>query len=98
MQQKKILKGIYLESKYTHIPTYHNGLGVECYSHSGDPSRRFGDLYNQYLMHQFYFNDIDIAFDYDDFLKQIEYFNQRNEELALMKSEYTRQYRLTKKH
>lgn len=95
---KKILKGIYLESKYTHIPTYHNGLGVECYSHSGDPSRRFGDLYNQYLMHQFYFNDIDIAFDYDDFLKQIEYFNQRNEELALMKSEYTRQYRLTKKH
>ena len=49
-------------------------------------------------MHQFYFNDIDIAFDYDDFLKQIEYFNQRNEELALMKSEYTRQYRLTKKH
>ena len=39
---------------------YHNGLNLNMYSHSTRPLGRYPDLHNQYLMHAFYFYDIDL--------------------------------------
>lgn len=86
----KVIHNIYLKSKYSHISGYHSGLGLSSYSHSADPIRRYPDLYNQYLLHKFYFKDIDFDFNEEDFIKIIEYFNQRNTELNLLRSEYSR--------
>lgn len=93
----KVIKSIYLVSKYSYIPLYHNGLNLAIYSHSTDPLRRYPDLYNEYLLHKFYFNDIDFNFDYDEYLELINYFNQRSTEISLMRSEYNRAVKLLKK-
>lgn len=94
---EKVLKSIYLTSKYSHIPLYHNGLNIRIYSHSTDPLRRYPDLYNQLLLHNFYFNDIDFNFNYEEYVNLINYFNERGTEIALMKSEYNRAMKLLKK-
>ena len=94
---EKVLKSIYLTSKYSHIPLYHNGLNIKIYSHSTDPLRRYPDLYNQLLLHSFYFNDIDFNFNYEEYVNLINYFNERSTEIALMKSEYNRAMKLLKK-
>ena len=86
----KIIKNIYLKSKYTNIPIYHNGLNLNIYSHSSSPLRRYPDLYNQFLLHSFYFNDMDMNFSDESHEKLINYFNQRSTEIDLMKSEYIR--------
>ena len=94
---KKIMRDIYLPSKYSHVPLYHNGLNLQKYSHSTNCIRRYSDLYNQYLLHNFYFCDKQFDFDYDEHLYYIQYFNQRNVELSLMRSEYSRALKLEKK-
>lgn len=94
---QKIIDSIYLPSRYSNIPLFHNGLNLDMYSHSTDPSRRYSDLYNQYLVHKFYFNDKDFYFDYDEYLNYIEYFNQRNVELSLIRGEYSRALKIQKK-
>ena len=96
-QTKRLIKSMYLPSRYSYIPMYHNGLNLPYYSHSADGVRRYPDLYNQFLLHYFYFNDIEFNFDYDEFVNLIEYFNQRNVEITLMNSEYLRAYKLVKK-
>ncbi len=87
---KKIIDNIYMDSKYSIYPRYHNGLHVPIYSHSTDSLRRYPDLYNLYLLHSFYFNDLKMNFKQDEFEELVSYFNQRNIELSLMKSEYQR--------
>lgn len=94
---QKIINNIYLPSIYSSIPLYHNGLNLAKYSHSTNPLRRYPDLYNQYLLHMFYFKDKYFNFDYDEYLELINYCNQRNTELMLMKSEYIRALKLEKK-
>ena len=94
----KIIKSIYLPSKYSEIPLYHHGIDLPVYAQVSDPRRRYSDFYNQLLIHKFYFKDVDFDFNYDEYLDTIEYFNQRNIELSLMKSEYTRAYELEKKN
>ena len=86
----KVINNIYLKSKYSNEPLYHSGLGLDIYSHSADPIRRYPDLFNQYLLHKYYFKDISFNISYEEFLNMIAYFNQRNTELNLMRSEYTR--------
>ena len=93
---KNILNGLYLDSKYSNIPSYHAGLGFEVYSHSTDPIRRYPDLYNQYLMHEFYFKDLRSIYNENEFEALVNYFNQRNRELSLMKAEYNRALELKK--
>ena len=95
-QIRKIIDSIYLDSKFSPTPKYHEGIKTSIYTQSTDPMRKYPDLYNQQLLHKFFFKDIDFPFDYEQFVKDIEYFNQRNRELALMKSEYRRGIRLTK--
>ncbi len=92
---QKILSSLFLDSKYSSKPIFHHGLGFDCYSHSTDPGRRYVDLQNQYLMDDYYFgrkNKDD--FDYEWFNNQIEYFNKRDRELALMQAEYIRSLHL----
>ena len=86
----KIINDIYLRSKYSMYPIYHNGLKLKEYTHSSCPLRRYPDLDNQYLLHKFYFNDIDYNYSQEYHEQQIEYYNQRSIELTLMKSEYSR--------
>lgn len=93
----KILKSVFLESKYSATPSYHAGLGVDCYSHSCNPLRRYTDLYNQYLLHKFYFKDVDFDYSEQELLDFINYANQRSMEYSLLKSEYTREAKLIKK-
>lgn len=94
---KKILDNIYLESVYSTVPSKHAGLGYPYYSHSSDPLRRYPDFYNQYLFHQFYFKNMECDFDEEEFKELVESFNQRSVELSLMKGEFEREARLTKK-
>ena len=94
---KKTINNIYLTSKYSSIPLFHHGLNLPIYSHSSDPLRRYPDLYNQYLLHLFYFKDKDFDFDYNEHLDLINYFNERSTELSLFKGEYIRALKLEKK-
>jgi len=87
---KNIVNGIYLDSKYSTIPNMHAGLGFPLYSHTTDPLRRYPDLYNQYLLHEFYFKDGIKVYNENEFEELVNYFNQRNRDLSLMKAEYTR--------
>ncbi len=93
----KVLNGIYLESVYSDIPNRHIGLNFDVYSHSCDPLRRYPDLYNQYLLHNFWFKDKQFDFDPEEFKRIIEYSNQRAAELSLMKAEFNRAARLVRK-
>lgn len=94
---KKILANIYLESKYSATPSLHAGLGYTEYAHTSDPLRRYTDFYDQYLFHQFYFKDMPCDFKQEEFEKLIQYCNQRSIELSLMRGEFNREARLTKK-
>ena len=91
---KKVIESIYLDSKYCAYPRYHHGLDLPIYSQSTDPARKYPDFYNMQLFHQFYLKDLDIGFDYQEHLRMIEYFNQRNIELQLFRSEYGRALKL----
>ncbi len=91
---KKIINELFLNSKYSSKPLYHHGLGFNEYSHSTGTARQYVSTYNQYLVHQFYFNDIPEFFDSETFEDLIEYFNQRETELSLMYGEYMRALQL----
>ena len=39
----KVIHNIYLKSKYSNEPSFHSGLGLDVYSHSADPIRRYPD-------------------------------------------------------
>ena len=93
-EANKVIKNIYLKSRYSNIPLFHNGLNLKMYSHSTSALRRYPDLYNQFLLHQFYFNDLDFNFDSKNHEELINYFNQRSTEIDLMKSEYIRSLKI----
>lgn len=95
-QIRNIINSLYLDSKFSTTPRYHEGIKTDIYTQSTDPLRKYPDLYNQQLLHKFYFGDIDFAFDYEEFRNNVDYFNQRNRDLSLMKAEYNRGMRLTK--
>ena len=95
-QIRNIINSLYLDSKFSVSPRYHAGIKTDIYTQSTDPLRKYPDLYNQQLLHKFYFGDIDFAFDYEKFRNNVEYFNQRNRDLTMMKAEYNRGMRLTK--
>ena len=95
-QIRNVINSIYLDSKFSTCPRYHEGIKSDIYTQSTDPLRKYPDLYNQQLLHKFYFGDLDFPFDYDDFRNDVDYFNQRNADLGLMRAEYVRGMRLTK--
>lgn len=93
---KSIINGLYLDSKYSLEPKEHAGLDYPIYSHSSDPLRRYTDTYNQYLYHEFCFKDIKPFYDEEYTRELINYCNQRNRELSLMKAEYKRALEIKK--
>lgn len=95
-QIRSVIDATYLDSKFSIVPRYHAGIKTDIYTQSTDPLRKYPDLYNQQLLHKFYFGDIDFAFDYDQFRADVDYFNQRNRDLTMMKAEYNRGMRLTR--
>lgn len=94
---RKLIERTYLQSKYSNVPMRHDGLGVDQYAKVCNPLREYPSLYGQYLLHQFYFKDIFMNFDYQSYLDMIEYFNKRSEEISLYKAEYDREARLIKR-
>ena len=93
---ENIIRSLYLKSEYSTYPRYHNGLKLDMYSQVTSPLRRYPDLYNQFLIHNFYFQDKEMDFDYYNYQLLVEYFNQRNIEIGLMRSEYSRALKLVK--
>lgn len=93
----KLIENTYLQSEYSSMPLPHYGLGFDEYTKVCNPLREYPCLYNQYLLHQFYFKDIFMNFDYQSYLDMIDYFNKRSEEISLYKGEYEREARLIKK-
>ena len=93
-QIRNVINSTYLDSKFSIVPRYHAGIKTDIYTQSTDPLRKYPDLYNQQLFHKFYFGDIDFDFNYDDFIANVEYFNERNRDLQLMRAEYNRGMRL----
>lgn len=96
-QIRNVINSTYLDSKFSIVPRYHAGIKTDIYTQSTDPLRKYPDLYNQQLLHKFYFRDMDFDFDFDEFMKNVDYFNERNRDLALMRAEYNRGMRLNKK-
>ena len=94
---RKLIERTYMQSKYSNMPMKHYGLGVDQYAKVCNPLREYPSLYNQYLLHQFYFKDIFMNFDYQSYLDMIEYFNKRSEEISLYKAEYDREARLIRR-
>lgn len=93
-QIRNVINSTYLDSKFSIVPRYHVGIKTDIYTQSTDPLRKYPDLYNQQLFHKFYFGDIDFDFDYDEFIANVDYFNERNRDLQLMRAEYNRGMRL----
>ncbi|UKI57286.1 MAG: RNB domain-containing ribonuclease [Clostridium sp.] len=52
---RKLIDETYLVSKYSSIPSRHLGLRKEVYTGVCNPLRDYPSLYNQYLLHQFFF-------------------------------------------
>ena len=94
---EKIIDGIYLDSKYSSEPRFHNGLHIPVYSHTSNPGRKYPDLNNIYLIHAFHFKDLRYDFDPENHENWIAYYNQRNVEYGLMKSEYERALKLQRR-
>lgn len=95
---KKIINSVYLVSKYSDIPKFHNGLKLPIYSQSTCPERRFPDLYNEFLIHHFLFKDKFFNYNEETFKRIIDYCNQRSSDLSLMRSEYNRALKLLKRN
>ena len=49
-------KDSYIDSEYSSKPLYHEGLRLECYSHSTSPARRYMDGLGQYIIHDLLIN------------------------------------------
>lgn len=91
----KILNDIkekYLNAKYSDKNIGHYGLGLDYYSHSTAPLRRYADALGQYIMYDILFNcnfeDKDI-YNWEQIVKEVyPYLNERINNNALFASEY----------
>ena len=77
---------------YSDVPRMHMGLGLEKYSHSSAPLRRYVDMINQYLTHLFIFDDNVEGFNKKDASIKIQEIsvkiNEMREKSLLFQNEY----------
>lgn len=94
-EDKKFLRNLresYIEALYSEEAIYHQGLDLECYSHSTSPARRYADAFGQYLIYEFLFQK-----NLSDFTAQcweyrvhhmIQYLNKKKKENEVFSSQY----------
>jgi len=84
------LKESAMESIYWDVPVRHNGLKLECYSHSTSPARRYPDAFCQYLIHDLLIDkNLDNIPLWDYRVKElVNYLNNREKEIERFASEY----------
>jgi len=98
----KILNAVkenYLNARYSAEPGFHYGLGIENYSHSTSPLRRYADSLGQYIMYDILFNcnfDDKTIYYWEQVIKEAcPYLNERIQNNELFSSEYN--YLLSKR-
>ena len=91
----KILNAVkerYLNAEYSSTSAKHYGLGLDYYSHSTSPLRRYDDALGQYVMYDILFNenfDDKTIYKWEHILKEAcPYLNERIKNNALFASEY----------
>lgn len=85
------IKDSYTKAYYTKDPVFHLGQNLECYSHSSSPVRRYGDSFNQYLLHQFAFSsylDRDIYYREYQLEEMVRHLNQKKKENEVFSNHY----------
>ena len=91
----KILNAVkerYLNAEYSSTSAKHYGLGLDYYSHSTSPLRRYADALGQYVMYDILFNenfDDKTIYKWEHILKEAcPYLNERIKNNALFASDY----------
>lgn len=91
----KILNAVkekYLNARYSNISSGHYGLGLDHYSHSTSPLRRYADGLGQYIMYDILFNcnfDDKTIYHWEEVVKEVcVYLNDRIKSNELFASEY----------
>lgn len=91
----KILNAVkerYLNAEYSSTSAKHYGLGLDYYSHSTSPLRRYADALGQYVIYDILFNgnfDDKTIYKWENILKEAcPYLNERIKNNALFASEY----------
>jgi len=91
----KILNAIkerYLNAKYSEQNLGHYGLGLDDYSHSTSPLRRYSDSLGQYIMYDILFNcnfDDKTIYNWEQIIKEVcPYLNERIKNNNLFANEY----------
>ena len=86
------VKEKYLNAEYSGISRPHYGLGLDYYSHSTSPLRRYADALGQYTIYDIVFNnnvDDKTIYKWESIIKEVcPYLNERLKNNALFASEY----------
>lgn len=86
------VKEKYLNAEYSGISRPHHGLGLDYYSHSTSPLRRYADALGQYTIYDIVFNnnvDDKTIYKWESIIKEVcPYLNERLKNNALFASEY----------
>lgn len=86
------VKEKYLNAEYSGISGPHYGLGLDYYSHSTSPLRRYADALGQYIIYDTVFNnnvDDKTIYKWESIVKEVcPYLNERIKNNALFASEY----------
>lgn len=86
------VKEKYLNAEYSGISSPHYGLGLNYYSHSTSPLRRYADALGQYVIYDIIFNgnfDDKTIYKWEHIIKEAcPYLNERIKNNALFASEY----------
>lgn len=86
------VKEKYLNAEYSGISGPHYGLGLDYYSHSTSPLRRYADALGQYIIYDIVFNnnvDDKNVYKWESIVKEVcPYLNERIKNNALFANEY----------
>ena len=88
----KAVKEKYLNAQYSSVSAKHYGLGLDYYSHSTSPLRRYADALGQYVMYDILFNenfDDKTIYKWEQIISEAcPYLNEKIKNNALFASEY----------
>ena len=86
------IKDKYLNAEYSQVSSMHYGLGLQYYSHSTSPLRRYADALGQYIIYDILFNcnfDDKTIYKWENIASEVvPYLNERIKNNALFANEY----------